>query len=85
MLGYFEHIYNLPMKFFSTRKTGDIITRFSDAFTIKEIFTNIALTLIMDIGMALATGIILFNMNIIYGNDKDINYKLNKFISNEIK
>ena len=38
MLGYFEHIYKLPMKFFSTRKTGDITTRFSDAFTIKNIF-----------------------------------------------
>lgn len=64
MLGYFEHIYKLPMKFFSTRKTGDITTRFSDAFTIKDIFTNIALTLIIDISMALITGIILFKMNI---------------------
>lgn len=63
MLGYFEHIYRLPMKFFATRKTGDIITRFSDAFTIKDIFTNIALTLIMDIGMALISGVILFKMN----------------------
>ena len=64
LLGYFEHIYKLPMKFFATRKTGDIITRFSDAFTIKDIFTNIALTLIMDIAMALITGVILFNMNL---------------------
>ncbi len=64
MLGYFEHIYKLPMKFFSTRKTGDITTRFSDAFTIKDVFTNIALTLIIDISMALITGIILFKMNI---------------------
>jgi ATP-binding cassette subfamily B protein len=63
MLGYFDHIYKLPMKFFATRKTGDIITRFSDAFTIKDIFTNIALTLIMDIAMALITGLILFQMN----------------------
>ena len=63
ILGYFEHIYKLPMKFFATRKIGDITTRFTDAFTIKDIFTNIALTLIMDIGMALVTGIILFNMN----------------------
>lgn len=63
MLGYFEHIYKLPMKFFATRRTGDIITRFSDAFTIKDIFTNIALTLIMDIAMALVTGVILFKMN----------------------
>lgn len=64
MLGYFEHIYKLPMKFFATRKTGDITTRFSDAFTIKDVFTNIALTLIMDIGMACVTGVILFRMNI---------------------
>ena len=64
MLGYFEHIYKLPMKFFSTRKTGDITTRFSDAFTIKNVFTNIALTLIMDIGMTCVTGVILFRMNV---------------------
>ena len=64
LLGYFKHIYKLPMKFFASRKTGDIITRFSDAFTIKNIFTNIALTLIMDVAMAIITGIILFNMNL---------------------
>ncbi len=64
MLGYFKHIYRLPMKFFSTRKTGDIITRFSDAFTIKEVFTNIALTLIIDVSMTLITGLILFKMNL---------------------
>lgn len=63
MLGYFQHIYRLPMKFFATRKTGDIITRFSDAFTIKDIFTNIALTLVMDISMAIITGVILLKMN----------------------
>lgn len=64
MLGYFKHIYSLPMRFFKTRKTGDIITRFSDAFTIKDIFTSIALTLIMDITMAVITGIILGFMNL---------------------
>ncbi len=63
MLGYFEHIYKLPMKFFASRRTGDITTRFSDAFTIKEIFTSIALSLFMDIGMALISGVILWQMN----------------------
>ena len=63
MLGYFKHIYRLPMKFFASRKTGDITTRFSDAFTIKDVFTNIALSLIMDVTMALLTGVILFHMN----------------------
>ena len=63
MLGYFEHIYKLPMKFFASRRTGDITTRFSDAFTIKDIFTSIALSLFMDIGMALISGVILWQMN----------------------
>ena len=63
MLGYFGHIFHLPMKFFATRKTGDITTRYSDANTIKSIFTSIALSLVMDISMAVITGIILFRMN----------------------
>ena len=63
MLGYFGHIFRLPMKFFATRKTGDITTRYSDANTIKSIFTSIALSLVMDISMAIITGIILFRMN----------------------
>ena len=63
MLGYFGHIYKLPMKFFATRKTGDITTRYSDANTIKSIFTSVALSLIMDISMAVITGVILFKMN----------------------
>jgi len=63
MLGYFKHVFNLPMKFFATRKTGEIITRFSDAGVIKNIFTSIALSLILDISMALISGIVLYNMN----------------------
>lgn len=63
MLGYFEHIYRLPMRFFAARKTGDIITRFSDAFTIKNVLTDLALTLVMDIALAVITGILLMRMN----------------------
>ena len=63
MLGYFGHVYKLPMKFFATRKTGKITTRYSDANTIKSVFTSIALSLVMDIVMAVATGIVLFRMN----------------------
>lgn len=63
MLGYFRHIFKLPMRFFAARKTGDIITRFSDAGTIKSVFTSIALSLILDVSMALISGVVLFNMN----------------------
>ena len=63
MLGYFGHVFKLPMKFFATRKTGEITTRYSDAGTIKSVLTNIALSVVMDVVMAVATGIILFRMN----------------------
>ena len=63
MLGYFKHIFKLPMKFFATRKTGDIITRFSDAGVIKNVFTGIALSLILDVSMTLISGVVLFRMN----------------------
>lgn len=63
MLGYFKHIFALPMKFFGTRKTGDILTRFSDAGTIKDIFTTITLSLIIDIMLTVVSGVILFFMN----------------------
>ena len=63
MLGYFGHVFKLPMKFFATRKTGEITTRYSDASTIKSVFTSIALSVAMDIVMACVTGVILFRMN----------------------
>ena len=63
MLGYFEHVYKLPMKFFATRKTGEITTRYSDASTIKSVLTNIAMTIVMDVVMAVGVGIVLFRMN----------------------
>ncbi len=63
MLGYFGHVFKLPMKFFATRKTGEITTRYSDASTIKSVLTSIALSVVMDVVMAVATGIILFRMN----------------------
>ena len=49
LLGYFKHVYKLPMKFFTSRKVGDILTRFSDAGVIKNILTSVSLSLIIDI------------------------------------
>lgn len=63
MLGYFKHIFGLPMKFFGTRRTGDILTRFQDAGTITKVFTQIALSLVIDLMLILVSGIILFIMN----------------------
>lgn len=63
LLGYFKHVYKLPMKFFANRKVGDILTRFSDAFTIKNILTSVSLSLIIDIVLATVSSAILYVMN----------------------
>ncbi len=63
LLGYFKHVYKLPMKFFTTRKVGDILTRFSDAFTIKNILTSVCLSLIIDIVLAIVSATVLYIMN----------------------
>lgn len=63
LLGYFRHVYKLPMKFFASRKVGDILTRFRDATTIQDILTSVSLSLIMDICLALFSAVILYIMN----------------------
>ncbi|AIZ57033.1 trehalose/maltose import ATP-binding protein MalK [Candidatus Methanoplasma termitum] len=63
MLGYYTHVLNLPMKFFGTRKTGDIITRFQDAGTVVSVVSGIILTLILDVLFAIVTGVVLYMIN----------------------
>ena len=63
VLNYFKHIFNLPLSFFSTKKTGDILTRFGDSFVIKNVLTNLVLTVFLDLILALGTGIILFTIS----------------------
>jgi len=63
ILGYYTHVIQLPMKFFSTRKVGEIISRFMDASKIRDAISGAALTIMIDTGMVFAGGIILFIHN----------------------
>ncbi|WP_246288863.1 peptidase domain-containing ABC transporter [Bacillus haikouensis] len=63
LLGYYNHIIHLPYQFFVTRKVGDIITRFQDAMTIKDIFTTVSISLVMDVMLASITGFVLWKIN----------------------
>lgn len=60
LLGYYKHVLLLPMDFFSTRKIGEIISRFQDASTIRDAISNATLTIMIDTLMAIVGGIILF-------------------------
>lgn len=47
LLGYFNHVIKLPMSFFSTRKIGEITSRFSDADNINDAVAETVLTLML--------------------------------------
>lgn len=63
LLGYYNHVLKLPCHFFSTRRVGDILTRFQDAMTIKDIFSQVSISLALDVTLALFTGFALFKLN----------------------
>ena len=63
MLGYYNHSLILPMKFYSMRDTGEIISRFNDASSIRDIVSEASLTIMMDTIMAVVGAVVLFNSN----------------------
>lgn len=63
MASYVEHIYHLPVKFFASRRTGDMVNRISDAFAIKELYTKVLPSCMINLAMALFSGIVMFLVN----------------------
>ena len=63
ILGYYNHVLELPMNFFGTRKVGEIISRFMDASKVREAISGATLTIMIDTLMAVAGGIILYVQN----------------------
>lgn len=64
MLGYYNHVIELPMEFFGTRKTGEIISRFSDASNIRNAISGATLTLMIDLLMVIGGSIILVSISL---------------------
>ena len=63
LLGYYNHVIDLPMNFFGTRKVGEIISRFNDGGKIRDAISNATLTIMIDVLMALVGAVILYNQN----------------------
>lgn len=63
ILGYYNHVLQLPMNFFGTRKVGEIISRFMDASKVREAISGATLTIMIDTLMAIAGGVILYTQN----------------------
>ena len=64
MLEYFKHVHSLPMNFYSTRKSGEIISRFLDANKIIDALASATLSIFIDIGMVIIVGTTLAIQNV---------------------
>lgn len=64
ILGYIRHLFELPMSFFGTRRTGEIVSRFTDANQIIEALASTVISLFLDIGVILIVGIVLAVQNV---------------------
>ena len=60
LFSYFKHIFSLPVKFFDTRKTGEILSRINDAQKVRSAISGISIAAIIDLCMVIITGIVLY-------------------------
>ncbi len=63
MLGYYNHVSNLPLSFFEGIKTGEIMSRFDDAASIRDAVSGSIITITLDSLMVVVCGGILFNQS----------------------
>lgn len=63
-LDYHKHLINLPLNFFGTRKTGEVMSRFSDTSSIRNAISGATLTIVLDSLMAIIIGVYLFSISI---------------------
>lgn len=63
MLGYYDHVVNLPMNFFGTREVGEIISRFNDTSNIRDAISGVTLTMMIDVFMVVIGGGILYSQS----------------------
>lgn len=63
ILSYIKHIFHLPMSFFATRRTGEIVSRFTDANSIIDALGSTILSLFLDVSMILIVSLVLFSQN----------------------
>lgn len=63
ILSYIKHIFELPMSFFATRRTGEIISRFTDANAIIDALASTMLSVFLDLGTLVIVGTVLVVQN----------------------
>lgn len=64
ILSYIKHVFRLPMSFFATRRTGEIVSRFTDANSIIDALASTILSIFLDVSIIIIVSIVLFSQNI---------------------
>lgn len=59
VINFYNHVIRLPMEFFRTRRTGDIVSRFNDAAKIRDILSSVTVSAMMDLIMVVEGTIVL--------------------------
>lgn len=59
ILSYIKHLFELPVSFYATRRTGEITSRFGDANSIIDAAASTILTLFLDVGTIIIVGSVL--------------------------
>ncbi len=63
ILSYIRHVFELPMSFFATRRTGEVISRFTDANSIIDALASTILSLFLDVSILIIVGGVLLVQN----------------------
>ena len=63
ILSYIKHVFQLPMSFFATRRTGEIISRFTDANRIIDALASTILSIFLDVTIVSVIAVVLFSQN----------------------
>lgn len=60
---FISHIFNLPLNVINSRTSGEILTRIRELSNIKELFSEIFITIILDLILCLSCSYLLYNIN----------------------
>jgi ATP-binding cassette subfamily B protein len=63
MLGYHRHLLGLPLSFFASRRTGEILSRLNDAIKIRVAAGVTTLSIVVDTLLVLTTAILMMFIN----------------------
>ena len=63
LLGYYNHLSLLPISFFGTMKTGELMSRFSDASRVRDAISNVIVTLMLDCVVVFLGAVLMYFQN----------------------